>query len=71
MACETEQQSIPMMEITEPINEEERRISVETEFYDEESRKLLKRMAQQDALRQLEQRKTQALASAHRMSFLR
>ena len=71
MACETEQQSIPMMEITESINEEERKISVETEFYDEESRKLRKHMAQQEALRKLEQTKTQALASVHRLSFLR
>ncbi|MHA2004380.1 MAG: hypothetical protein ACW960_09760 [Candidatus Thorarchaeota archaeon] len=45
--------------------------SVQTDVYDEESRKYRKHLAQQEALRQLEQRKAHALASAHRMSFIR
>ncbi|MHA1951472.1 MAG: hypothetical protein ACW987_16610 [Candidatus Thorarchaeota archaeon] len=44
---------------------------VQTETNDEESRKYRKHIAQREALRQLEQRKTHALASTHRISFMR
>ena len=71
MACTTKQQSIPLMDTTEPIKCEEKRVFVSTEVYDEESRKYRKHMAQQEALRQLERTKTRVLAAAHKMSFIR
>jgi hypothetical protein len=71
MASTTKRLSIPLMDTSEPIEFEEKRVSVQSESYEEESRKFRKLMAQQEALRQLEQRKTQALALTHRISFLR
>ncbi|MHA2027578.1 MAG: hypothetical protein ACXACG_15735 [Candidatus Thorarchaeota archaeon] len=71
MACTTKQLSIPLIDTSEPIEFEEERVSVPNETYEEESRKFRKHMAQREALRQLEQRKTHALALAHRISFLR
>ncbi|MHA2027529.1 MAG: hypothetical protein ACW98U_16645 [Candidatus Thorarchaeota archaeon] len=71
MACTAKQQTIPLMETSEPIEYDERIVSVDIEIYDDESRKLRKHLAQQEALRQLERRKTLALATAHRVSFLR
>jgi hypothetical protein len=71
MACTTKQQTIPQMDTSEPIKCEEEIVSIPTEVYDEESRKFRKHMAHLEALRQLEQRKTQALQAAHRFSFNR
>ena len=71
MTYTTKQQSISLVDTSEPIEFEEKRVSVQTELYDEESRKFRKYMAQKEALRQLEQRKAHARASAHRLSFIR
>lgn len=71
MASTTKQQTISLTDTSELIENEEKRVSVQTETYDEESRKFRKLMAQREALRQLEQRKTLARASALRMSFIR
>lgn len=59
------------MDFFKPIKENGKKLSTTVESYDEESRRFRKYLAQQEALRQLEQRKTQALAAALRVSFLR
>ena len=59
------------MDTSEPIEVEKKRVSVQTELYDEESRKFREYMAQKEALRQFEQRKAHARVSAHRLSFIR
>ena len=71
MACTTKQQEISFIESSDPSEFEEVRKHVQTEIYDEESRKYRKYLAQQEALRQLEQRKAHVLAAAHRVSFIR
>ncbi|MHA2360140.1 MAG: hypothetical protein ACXAB5_07690 [Candidatus Thorarchaeota archaeon] len=71
MACTTKQQSIPLMDRSESIKRKEKRISGQTELYDEESRKFRKYLAQREALRQLEQMKARALTSSRTMSFIR
>lgn len=71
MACTTKQQTILHTDVSEPIEAEEKNVSLEVDTFDEEARKYRKYLAQQEALRQLEGRKTQALASVHRISFLR
>ncbi len=71
MTCTTKQQTISLVDTSEPIEFEERSVLVKTDTSDEESRKFRKYMAQKEAMRQLEQRKTHARASAYRMSFLR
>ncbi|MHA2046343.1 MAG: hypothetical protein ACW99G_16275 [Candidatus Thorarchaeota archaeon] len=69
MACTAKQQSISLVDTSEFVEFEEQ--IVQTETNDEESRKYRKHIAQREALRQLEQRKTHALASTHRISFMR
>jgi len=71
MTCTTKQQTIPMMDTSECIKYDEEILSTPTEVYDEESKKFRKYMALQEALRQLEQRKTQVLQAAHRVPFIR
>ncbi|MHA2425739.1 MAG: hypothetical protein ACXAEF_13190 [Candidatus Thorarchaeota archaeon] len=71
MACTTKQQSIQMMDTIEPIKSDEKTVSIPTEVYDEDSRKMRKHMAYETAVRQLEQRKSQSLVLAHRVSFIR
>jgi hypothetical protein len=71
MACTTKQQSIPLMEASDLAEHKKTSKSVKIDVYDEESRKYRKYLAQQEAFRQLEQRKTYALAAAHRVSFIR
>ncbi len=71
MTYTTKQQTISLMDTSESIEWEEKSEVVQTDTTDEESRKFRKYIAQKEALRQLEQRKTQARASAYRMSFIR
>ncbi len=71
MTYTTKQQTISLMDTSESIEWEEKSELVKTDTNDEESRKFRKYLAQKEALRQLEQRKTQARASAYRMSFIR
>jgi hypothetical protein len=71
MACTSKQQTISLIETSDPKDREEMKKQAQTEAYDEESRQFRKYLAQQEALRQLDQRKTHALAVAHRMSFIR
>jgi hypothetical protein len=71
MACTVKQQTISLTEASNSEECEEMRRPVQTDVYDEESRKFRKYLAQQEALRQLEQSKTQALVAAHRLSFIR
>lgn len=71
MACTSKQQTISLIEASDPKNREEMRNQVRTDPYDEESRRYRKYLAQQEALRQLEQRKAHAFTAAHRVSFIR
>ena len=71
MACTTKQQSIQPTDVLEPIRCEEPSFSERATIVDEESRVLRKHLAQVEALRQLERRKSLALVESHRMSFNR
>ncbi len=71
MACISEEQEIV---ISEPLELTEPELTLELEqedSYDEEAAKLRKYLAQEEALRQFENRKGLALAASHRMSFNR
>ena len=70
MACTSKQQTISLIEASDSKDCEEMRKQVQVDLYDEESRRFRKYLAQQEALRQLEQRKAHALAGAHRVSFI-
>lgn len=73
MTCTSEQEAIQPIEQLELIECEEKIVSEQIAGYneDEGSRKLRKHLAQQKALRQLEQTKSRVLAATHRMSFIR
>lgn len=71
MACTTKQQSISLIEASNSEECVEMRKQVQIDLVDEESRRYRKYLAQQEALRQLEQRKAHALAAAHMVSFIR
>ena len=71
MTCTTKQQTISPVESVELIECEEVAISEQILRKDEETRKLRKHLAQEKALRELERRKSQALAEVHRMSLIR
>ncbi|MFX1485105.1 MAG: hypothetical protein ACFFCP_18145 [Promethearchaeota archaeon] len=71
MNCIAEQESVTLVTPSETIGCEEKKLPIAPEVYDEESRKLRNYLAEQEALRQLESRKSYALASAHRMPFIR
>lgn len=71
MACTTKQQAIEPMDALDPITCEETSVSEHTITIDNESRALRKHLAQEEALRKFEHRKSLALAESHRMSFNR
>ena len=71
MVCTSKQQTIPLMEAPELVISKKHHASEEILEYDEESRQIRKHIAQENALRQYEQRKALALAESHRMSFNR
>jgi hypothetical protein len=71
MTCTTKQQIFTHSEASEPFEREEKIRSIVVDAYDEEARRYRQYLAQQEAFRQLEKRKTQALASSHRISFFR
>ncbi len=71
MACTTKQQTTQPMDALDSVRREETSIPERTTIMDDESRALRKHLAQKEALRQLEHRKSFALAEAHRMSFNR
>jgi len=70
MTCTAKRQEISQVETLELIEPEEAVISEQIDREDEKTRNLRKHLAQEKALRQLERRKTQALAAVHRMSFM-
>lgn len=57
--------------MSEDIECEEKNASIEVDAYDEKAREYRRYLAQQEALRQLEWRKNNALVSTHRLSFFR
>jgi hypothetical protein len=70
MACETKQQTATRTETLEIVECEESPISNQIDSEDYKARELRKHLAQQKALRELEQRKAHALAVSHRLSFI-
>jgi hypothetical protein len=72
VACTTKRlRTSTLLETSEVVECEKRIGTVEVDVYDEVARRYRQYLAQQEALRQLELIKTQALASAHRISFFR
>ena len=71
MECITKQQSISLVDEPELTKCMEKYVSEQLERFDEEARKFRKHLAREEALRQLQERKTNALVAAHRMSFFR
>ncbi|MFX0056653.1 MAG: hypothetical protein ACFFAX_12615 [Promethearchaeota archaeon] len=71
MACTTKQQTISEAELLELIECDEAARSEQLVQEDVKAREIRKHLAQEKALRELERRKSDALAAAHRMSFIR
>ncbi|MFW9788030.1 MAG: hypothetical protein ACFFE2_13435 [Candidatus Thorarchaeota archaeon] len=71
MAYTANQQTALLMEPTDTTEHKEVRKSVKAGVYDEDSRRYRSYLAQQQALRLMEQRKAKALATAHVMSLIR
>ncbi len=71
MTCIQKQQTIPIVDLSESFEREEKSSAIQDSEYDEEARRYRKYLAQQEALRDLEYRKTHALVLSHRVSFFR
>ncbi|MFW9846137.1 MAG: hypothetical protein ACFFD6_05290 [Candidatus Thorarchaeota archaeon] len=73
MVCTSVQKTTTVLESEEHevVECEELRVSEEIDQYYEDARMMRKILAQEKALRQLEQRKANALAMTHRLSFMR
>ena len=71
MACTTKQQTISLVDVPESIESETKSVSIEVDAYDEKAREYRKYLAAQEALRQLEKYKSNALASARGLSLFR
>ena len=71
MTCETKQQTITIWEQPEPRVSKKRRTVKHIEQIDEASIKYRNYLAQEEALRQLEQTKSEAFAASLRLSFIR
>ena len=71
MACTAKQQSISDAESLELIECDEAARSEQIVQEDVKAREIRKHLAQEKALRELERRKSDALAAVHRMSFMR
>jgi hypothetical protein len=71
MACITKQQTISETESLEFIECDEAASSEQLVQEYERAREIRKHLAQEKALRELERRKSDALAAVHRMSFMR
>ena len=71
MASITEQQTITLVDLSEPIESKKKSGSKQVDAYDEKARDYRKHLAQQEALRQLERNRTTALVSARGVSFFR
>ncbi len=71
MTCIQKQQAIPIVDLSESILHEEKNHAIQDDEYDKDARKYRKYLAQQEALRDLEHRKTHALVLSHKVSFFR
>ena len=71
MTCIAKHQTISQVESLELIECEEVTSSEQIICEDEKTREIRKHLAQEKALRELERRKSHALAAVHRMSFIR
>ena len=71
MTCTAKQRTITQMETPELIECKEKAPSERIDKEEEKTRELRKHLAQEKALRQLENRKTHALAEVHRLSLIR
>jgi len=71
MACATKQHTISEAEAHDLIECNEAARFEQLVQEDEKAREIRKHLAQEKALRELERRKSDALAAVHRMSFIR
>jgi hypothetical protein len=71
MTCIANQQSLSLEGIIEPIKHKKSRKQVNAQVYDEEARRFRILLANQEALHQLEMRKSDAYVAAYRISFIR
>ena len=71
MACTTKQQTISLIDVPESIESETKSVSIEVDAYDEKARTYRRYVAAQEALRQLEKNRTNALVSTRGLSLFR
>jgi len=71
MECTQKQQPMVCAEMPTPIKIKRTEPPKETEVYDRESAELRRHLASEEALRQLEHRKSFSMAAAYRMSLIR
>ena len=71
MECTQKQQSMVHAEIPTPIRIKRAALSRQTDVYDRESAEFRRHLASEEALRQLEHRKSFSMTAAYRMSFIR
>ena len=71
MTCTAKQYTITQMETPELIECKEKALSERINREEERARELRKHLAQEKALRQLENRKAHVLAEVHRLSLIR
>jgi hypothetical protein len=71
MACTTKQQTITLMDLSEPIESRKKSVSKQVDAYDEKASEYRKYLAQQEAFRQLERNRTYAFVSARGVSLFR
>ena len=71
MTCTVKQQKISHVESLELKESDDFASSEQVIRKDEKAREIRKHLAQEKALRELERRKSDALAAVHRMSFIR
>lgn len=71
MECTQKQQTMVRGEIPTPIRIRRTALPKETEVYDRESAEFRRHLASEEALRQLEHRKSSSMAAAYRMSLIR
>ncbi len=71
MECTQNQQSLVCAEISPPSRIRTIDVSKQIDTYDEGSTELLKYLAFEEAIRQLERTKALGMALAYRMSFIR
>ncbi|MFW9805578.1 MAG: hypothetical protein ACFFFK_02460 [Candidatus Thorarchaeota archaeon] len=71
MACTTKQQTISLFDVPETIESQTKSGSMKVDAFDEKAGKYRRYLAEQEALRQLEKNRTNALALTRGVSLFR